>query len=288
MANIRVDSPNIIGNGSKIVFIAPVDSYEISGLSVYYKNKNEQEEFKSFVFKDAHGEPLVKLGNLFKEGAFVYTILDVDNGYAYIQNPDTNSYLEGRFDDINKSILDTLSDVKTNTKAKMIAGALAFKEFVSEVAKQIGSLSQLSTDTKNNVVEALNEVNASAKSALEKFAKYLPITTDGNVNLETGEEKGIEYLVANPNRRISLAILPDGTYGVRDQTNNKWLWYSEIDGNVNVPSKLTADSMFVGTSKVLTAEDFIITGSADEATLTINLDPTIATIELPIAEEASF
>lgn len=41
-------------------------------------------------------------------------------------------------------------------------------------------------------------------------------------------------------------------------------------------------------SKFLTAENFIISGTEDKATLTIDLDAVMADSELPIAEEASF
>ena len=41
------------------------------------------------------------LGKLFAAGAYVKVILDVTNGYAYIQNADTNAYLEGRLADLD-------------------------------------------------------------------------------------------------------------------------------------------------------------------------------------------
>jgi hypothetical protein len=60
---------------------------------VYYPDGS-----KEFVFKDAHGNVLTGLGNLFSTGAYVKAILDITNGYAYLQNADTNAYLEGKFD----------------------------------------------------------------------------------------------------------------------------------------------------------------------------------------------
>lgn len=44
----------------------------------------------------------------------------------------------------------------------------------------------------------------------------------------------------------------------------------------------------IDNSKFLTADNFIITGTPDKATLTINLDATGTSVNLPIAEEASF
>ena len=37
---------------------------------------------------------------MFSEGAYVNAVLDVTNGYAYIQNAGTNAYLEERFDEL--------------------------------------------------------------------------------------------------------------------------------------------------------------------------------------------
>ncbi len=40
---------------------------------------------------------------MFATGAIVSVILNVDEGRAYIQNADTNAYLEGRFENIDVS-----------------------------------------------------------------------------------------------------------------------------------------------------------------------------------------
>ena len=104
MANIRVDvQQNTIKDGSELVFVAPCDCSEISGLSVYYKNAEGVEEFKSFIFEDAHGHNLKDIDNLFTEGVYVKVILSITRGVAYIQNADTNKYLEGRFADLDNN-----------------------------------------------------------------------------------------------------------------------------------------------------------------------------------------
>lgn len=92
MQKIRVDTSYTIVDGSEVIFIAPCDCNEIDGLKVYYPDGE-----KVFTFKDAHGNALTGLGNLFAAGAYVKAILDVTNGHAYIQNADTNAYLEGKF-----------------------------------------------------------------------------------------------------------------------------------------------------------------------------------------------
>ena len=91
MANIKVELNHEIIDGQPITFVAPCDCTEIAGLKVYHPNGA-----KTFVFRDAHGNALTGLGNLFSKGAYVKAILDVINGNAYLQNADTNAYLESR------------------------------------------------------------------------------------------------------------------------------------------------------------------------------------------------
>lgn len=87
MAYININTDYPIYDGMQITFKAPCDCDETEGVRVNSKN---------FVFKDAHGVTLTGIGNLFSEGAYVKVILDAVNGYAYMQNADTNSYLESK------------------------------------------------------------------------------------------------------------------------------------------------------------------------------------------------
>jgi hypothetical protein len=92
MANIKIETSYTIEDGSPVVFAAPCNCNEIDGLKVYYPSGS-----KVFTFKDAHGNALTGLGNLFGKGAYVKAILDVTNGFAYLQNADTNAYIENTF-----------------------------------------------------------------------------------------------------------------------------------------------------------------------------------------------
>lgn len=94
MANIKVALEYPLYDGMPITFNAPCECNAVNGLTVSYRN-----ESKKFIFRDAHRNNLTGLGNLFSEGAYVKAILDVNNGYAYIQNADTNAYLEQKFRD---------------------------------------------------------------------------------------------------------------------------------------------------------------------------------------------
>lgn len=89
MAKVKVVSEFPLYNGMAITFNAPCDCTAVDGLTVSYSG-----EFQDFTFRDAHNNDLTGIGNLFSEGAFVKVILDTNNGAAYIQNADTNSYFE--------------------------------------------------------------------------------------------------------------------------------------------------------------------------------------------------
>lgn len=90
MGYIKINTKHPVYDGAPITFRAPCDCTETEGVSVNSKN---------FVFKDAHGVALTGMGNLFVKDAVVKVILDVTNSCAYIQNADTNSYLESKNSD---------------------------------------------------------------------------------------------------------------------------------------------------------------------------------------------
>ena len=96
MANIRVDSPISIFDGQALTFRSPADCSQITGLKVYYPEGGTTIS-KVFRFADAHGNNIGDL-DLFAADVVVKVILDTDTDLAFVQNADTNAYLEGRFD----------------------------------------------------------------------------------------------------------------------------------------------------------------------------------------------
>lgn len=96
MSKIRIDLEATLINGQSLTFQSPADCSQITGLIVYYPNGNGTTS-KDFKFVDAHG---VDVGSgtisLFAENVLVKVVLDIDHGKAYVQNADTNAYLEGR------------------------------------------------------------------------------------------------------------------------------------------------------------------------------------------------
>lgn len=93
MTKIRIESKCAIYDGMSITFKAPCDCTDVDGINVY-----DSGVAHTFTFKDAHGNDLAGLGNLFSEGAYVKVVLDTGNGFAYLQNADTNGYLEAQLE----------------------------------------------------------------------------------------------------------------------------------------------------------------------------------------------
>ena len=92
MSNIRVDLSTPIFDGAEVVFRSPVDCSQVTGLIVYYAGGSQE-----FMFADAHGNNVGDIDHLFAENVAVKVILDVTTSMAFVQNADTNAYLEGRF-----------------------------------------------------------------------------------------------------------------------------------------------------------------------------------------------
>lgn len=95
MPKIRIDLNTTPSNGRSLTFKAPADCSDITGLIVYYP-EGDTTTSKDFQFADSHG---VDVGSgtisLFAANALVKVVLDIDQNKAYVQNADTNAYLEG-------------------------------------------------------------------------------------------------------------------------------------------------------------------------------------------------
>lgn len=97
MSVIRLDCDSPILNGQTLTFKSPANCSEITGLKVYYSVEGV-ETSKTFQFADAHGNNVGSI-DLFASNVFVKVILDIDSSKAYVQNADTNSYLEGKIEE---------------------------------------------------------------------------------------------------------------------------------------------------------------------------------------------
>ena len=106
MAKIIIKSECGLYDGMPVTFKAPCACNAVDGLKVQYGD-----EAAVFKFKDAHGNDLTGLGNLFDKGAIVKAVLDTKSGGAFVQNADTNAYIEGRFAEMVQSVNGQRGDV---------------------------------------------------------------------------------------------------------------------------------------------------------------------------------
>jgi hypothetical protein len=107
---IQVVIDHFIEDGSEIKFKAPVGCTDATRLQVQYTNTNGENVIKTFAFADANGNDVGELRNLFAEGAIVKVILDLTDafpgvdGAAFVQNADTDAYLENRLEDLQNNV----------------------------------------------------------------------------------------------------------------------------------------------------------------------------------------
>ena len=100
---IKVVIEHFIEDGSSIKFKAPVDCSAVTRLQVQYPNAG-QTAVKNFAFADANGNDIGEVDNLFAKDAIVKVILDMEadidgqgTGAAFVQNANTNAYIENTF-----------------------------------------------------------------------------------------------------------------------------------------------------------------------------------------------
>ena len=105
MAKIKVTSKCAIYDGMIITFKAPCDCTVVDGINVYFQNDKQ-----TFFFRDAHGNDVSEIDDLFTIDTYVTVSLDTANSYAYLQNADTNAYLE-------EALAGKASEMTANTMA---------------------------------------------------------------------------------------------------------------------------------------------------------------------------
>lgn len=163
MAYIKIKLDCILMDGHVVTFKAPCDCTAIEGLKVCYIENNALQE-KIFSMKDTHGNVLTGLGNLFTAGAYVKVILDTNDHVAYLQNADTNGYLESVFAQLDAKIDSTLATAITETTDSTLAHS---HNGVIKVLGIYGNTEQYGTsgaqlfDASNVVVSSNTSINVS-------------------------------------------------------------------------------------------------------------------------------
>lgn len=103
MANIRLTLPGEPFTGQIVTFTAPCDCDRVTdGLFI---------GGQVYTIVDANGQCATGKGGRWTSGASVSVILNVEKKLAYIQNADTNEYLEGRFETLATALNGRIDDL---------------------------------------------------------------------------------------------------------------------------------------------------------------------------------
>lgn len=146
--NIIVDLNTSIKDGKEVVFRSPVDCSQVTGLKVYYREPDGSTASQEFVLADAHGNNVGLIDHLFAENVVVKVILDVTTGMAFVQNADTNAYIERTFiktvngeapDKNGNVVVEQVSDEHINHLITTATGE-RLTDLETEVAKIIAEL----------------------------------------------------------------------------------------------------------------------------------------------------
>ena len=161
MANIRIDLNHAPLDGETVAFKAPCNASEITGLIIYYTNENSESVSSEFTLNDANGGDIGLVDNIFSEGAIVKVILDTDTNNAYVQNSDTNTYLETKFADIEETV----------------------KEYTDNAISNLGNTYYTETEIDEKIVD-INELIAGKSDSGHKHDTDYDAIGSANIALE--------------------------------------------------------------------------------------------------------
>lgn len=272
MANIHVVVEKPIADGYKLKFRTPCESTTIEGLEVKYPAKNGVGTLiKKFTFKDAHGTELSGVGNLFVSGVMIEVLLDVTYSVAYIQNADTNSYVESfkgeikRLEEAQKQFLgvagESVEKCESATAAAMGATAGATAAANNLVLTHNDFVS-------GGYVEALKELNAG-----DKFRFWV------------GTQAEYDALEKKPNDTLCL-ITDDATNGeiasAINEINEYMVTQNGINDNFNTSIQemqtdiKTLDEQLKEMEEMLNINQTLWTGNAS-----VSKDVGSVTVDVP-------
>jgi len=197
VANIRIDLTEPLLDGMDIKFKAPCDCTAVTGMVVYYPTENDAEQSKSFVFKDAHGNNLAGLGNLFSQNAYVKVIVDTTNGFAYIQNADTNAYLEEQLGSKLESATGAASTILNSnlTASRVLVSNTSGKVAVSAVTStELGYLDGVTSNIQTQFTNVQTSLSGKAASSHNHSASNITSGTLAITRGGTGATNGATAL----------------------------------------------------------------------------------------------
>jgi hypothetical protein len=197
MAKLRVDLTEPLLNGMDIKFKAPSDCTAVDGLIVYAPDNNGGISSQVFTFKDAHGNTLTGLGNLFAVNVLVKVMVDTETGSAYIQNADTNKYLENKIANAGSKVnlSSSVSSTSTSTAANSYAVKQAYDKAVDAYAlAENGGSSSEGTIGFTNIYHCAFDTSEGYYQKIGKMcfvAGRINLTADGGTDVFSFSLRGI-------------------------------------------------------------------------------------------------
>lgn len=253
--NIRVDLTTPIKDGTEVVFRSPVDCSQITGLIVYV-TENGNTTSQEFAFADAHGNNVGNIDHLFAENAVVKVILDVAHSMAFVQNADTNAYLEGRFADIIDKLCPSFKKTSDVVQCEPVEGSLLTIRTVDEdatavvIGKNIYNKAKYPM-TKNIMIRHVSgtEYPSNSFSATQGFIpigyiydgktpltisiKHAPYdTVDGNTNAGLAFYDSEKRYISGTSK--AQAVLPDGAAFMRFSIDSDFVDEAQIEIGTSV------------------------------------------------------
>ena len=184
MSNIRVDVGYTIKDGTEIKFRSPVDCSAITGLIVYYPEESGKTASTVFALSDAHGNNVGDIDHLFAEDVVVKVILDVTKKMAFVQNADTNKYIEETF--VKKT--DTLKLEQGGTGASNSLVDAPKNAIIKKIGT--GTKQLYYTPTKAGVF------CAEAENGAPEFVPKLPLKYSGAPSLSENQKTALTTLAS--------------------------------------------------------------------------------------------
>lgn len=233
--NIIVDLNYPIKDGAEVVFRSPVDCSQVTGLIVYYPESGVTAS-KEFAFADAHGNNVGDIDHLFAENVVVKVILDVTTGMAFVQNADTNAYLEGRFKELEgmigsggggsggtvtdaniNDLIEAATEERFTTLEEQVADLLYKAIDITGISNNVGTQEMGKTITSVTISWTMNKKPASQTldgesldvAVRSKAYTGLSISTNKSFTLSVTDERG-----AVDSASTSISFLNGVYYGV--------------------------------------------------------------------------
>lgn len=128
MSKIKVSHIDSLVNGKQISFIAPCSSSNTDCLVI---------EDVEYAIVDAENVSVAGLSNVWNSGAIVSVILNVDTHTAFIQNPNTNPYLEAHLKSKNNPHGVTAEHIQGTLGGKVVANASSVGSYTTKQVRNI-------------------------------------------------------------------------------------------------------------------------------------------------------